>query len=105
MRVQRQPTLCTLVAGLCLALGGSGCAFGPMTITKTHGRYADAVQRVDEEQLLKNLVRLRYAEAPRNVDVASIAAQYELAAAAEARPFFSTESVTGPFFRSFSTIL
>lgn len=40
-----------------------------------------------------------------NLDAASIAAQYELSAAAEARPFFSTEGVNGPFFRSFASIL
>jgi len=82
----------------------SGCAFGPKAIERTHGRYAAAVQQVEEEQFLKNVVRLRYMEAPRNLDVSSIAAQYELSAGAEARPFFSTES-TSDLFRSFSTVL
>ena len=82
-----------------------GCALGPKAIEQTHGKYATAVQRVDEEQFLKNVVRLRYVEAPKSLDITSIAAQYEIAAAGELRPFFGTESVTGPFFRSFSTVL
>ena len=81
-----------------------GCAFGPRAIEKTHGRYAASVQRVEEEQFLKNIVRLRYTEAPRNLEVAAIATQYEMSAGAEARPFFSTEA-TGDMFRSFRSVL
>lgn len=94
-----------LALALALALWAPGCAFGPKALERTHGQYGAAVQRVEEEQFLKNIVRLRYVEAPRNLDVAAIAAQYELSAGAEARPFFSTESVSGPFFRSFSRVL
>lgn len=83
----------------------AGCAFGPKAIERTHGQYASAVQKVDEEQFLRNIVRLRYLESPRDLEVSAIAAQYELAAGAEARPFFSTESVSGPFFRGFSRLL
>jgi hypothetical protein len=86
------------------AVLAAGCSFGPKAIERTHGKYGAAVQRVEEEQFLKNVVRLRYVEAPRNLDVAAIAAQYELSAGAEARPFFSTEA-TGDLFRSFTTIL
>ena len=46
------------------------------------------VRLVDEEQLLRNLVPMRYNEVPLNLNVASTAAQYELAGGAEARPFF-----------------
>jgi hypothetical protein len=82
-----------------------GCAFGPKAIEKTHGRYATAVQRVEEEQFLKNVVRLRYVEGPRNLDVAAIAAQYELTAGAEARPFFSAPNPAGSTFQTFARIL
>jgi hypothetical protein len=82
-----------LTAGvLLLAAAGGGCAFGPKAIEKTHGRYATAVQRVEEEQFLKNVVRLRYVEAPRNLEVSAIAAQYELTAGAEARPFYNSQA-------------
>jgi hypothetical protein len=77
---------------LAVSLGAGGCSFGPKAIEHTHRRYAAAVVRVDEEQLLRNIVRRRYTEAPINLDVSPIAAQYELSASAEARPFFSTEA-------------
>src|SRR5262249_38906694 len=43
-------------------------------------------------------------EGPLDLDVNSIAAQYELSAQAEARPFFSPQA-TGNFFRAFTRIL
>lgn len=89
---------------LALLLGASGCTFGSKAIEKTHGPYAAAVQRVDEEQLLKNIVRMRYVETPRALEITSIAAQYELSATAEARPFFSS-AATSTVAESFSTVL
>ena len=67
---------------------GGGPAFGPKVLEKTHGRYNEAVRRVDEEQLLRNVVRMRYNESPLELNVSSIASQYELDGSAEARPFF-----------------
>ncbi len=84
----------------------SGCAFGPRALERTHGLYASAVQRVDEEQFLHNIVRLRYLEGATSLEVAAIAAQYELSASADARPFFSTESAgSPPIFGQFSALL
>lgn len=92
-----------VIAAISLA---PGCSFGPRALERTHGPYAAAVQQVDEEQFLKNIVRLRYLEAPTSLEVASIAAQYELSASAEARPFFSTEAAGTPaIFRPFTAIL
>jgi hypothetical protein len=82
-----------------------GCAFGPKVLEKTHGRYNEAVRRVDEEQLLRNLVRMRYNETPLDLTVSSIAAQYELDGGAEARPFFSTPNPAGNTFHPFARIL
>src|SRR5262249_30329689 len=65
-----------------------GCAFGPKALEMTHGRYNEALRHVREEELLRNLVHLRYNEDPSALNVASIAAQYELGGTAEARPFF-----------------
>lgn len=91
---------------LCLVcLCGPGCSFGPRALEKTHGRYNEAYRQVDSEELLLNIVRLRYGDPPAEVEVSSIAAQYELSASAEARPFFGTESVSGPVFKSLSTVL
>ncbi len=83
-----------------------GCAFGPRVLEKTHGRYQESVRQVDEEQLLRNIVHLRYSEVPLELTVSSIATQYELAGAAEARPFFVAPNPgSHPFFRTFTSIL
>jgi hypothetical protein len=71
----------------------------------SHRPYNEAVKEVAEEQLLLNLVRLRYNDDPMRLDVASIAAQYELDAAAEARPFFAAPNPAGTVFETFSRIL
>ena len=95
----------SLILFVVAMLLAGGCAFGPRAIEKTHGKYGAAVQRVEEEQFLKNVVRLRYVEAPRNLDVTTIAAQYELSAGAEARPFFEAPNPTGGVFRTFRNLL
>ncbi len=89
-----------------IALCG-GCAFGPRTLEKTHGRYYESIRLVDEEELLRNLVHMRYNETPASLNVQSIAAQYELSGQAEARPFFlaPNPSSSPPFFRTFAAVL
>jgi len=91
--------------GLWLVTTGAGCSFGPRVLEKSHGRYNEAIRRVDEEQLLRNLVHVRYNEVPYRLAVSSIAAQYELAGSAEARPFFDVPNQSGPIFRTFTKIL
>jgi hypothetical protein len=94
-----------LAWGLGLASTTGGCAFGPKVLELSHGRYNEAVRRVDEEQLLRNLVHMRYNEIPLNLNVSSIAAQYELAGGAEARPFFLAPNPSGSTFRTFTSVL
>jgi hypothetical protein len=105
MRVRRS-RLAAVAWGLVLGLCG-GCAFGPRALERTHGRYNEAVRAVDEEEFLRNLVRLRYNENPSWLNVTSIAAQYELTAQAEARPFFiaPNPSNSNVIFRTFTAIL
>ena len=93
-------TLVRLVPLLAL----SGCAFGPRALEGSHGRYNEAVRTVNEEQLLRNLVHLRYAESPLNLEVTIIANAFELSGQAEGRPFFSPQA-SKSIFRSFSTVL
>lgn len=101
---RRVQTTVVLASSLGL-LAASGCGFGPMVLERSHGRYTEAVRHVDEEQLLRNLVHMRYNEIPLNLNVSSIAAQYELAGGAEARPFFGTPNPAGKTFRTFTSVL
>ncbi len=97
-----------VASGLSLGLAfGGGCAFGPVVLEKTHGRYNEAIRHVDEEQLLRNIVRMRYNESPLDLTISSIAAQYELDGSAEARPFFAAPNPSNSniVFRTFTKIL
>jgi hypothetical protein len=76
-------------------------------LERSHGQYYEAVRQVNEEELLRNLVHLRYNEFPLALNVSSIAAQYELSGTAEARPFFlaPNPSNSNVIFKTFTTIL
>jgi hypothetical protein len=76
-----------------------------MALEHSVGPYNEAVTRVSEEQLLMNLVRLRYNDNPTRLDVASIAAQYEIDGTVEAKPFFQTPNPAGSVFQTFTNIL
>jgi hypothetical protein len=104
-RPRRTNCAVAVACGLALALAGGGCAFGPTVLEKTHGRYNESVRLVEEEQLLRNLVHLRYNETPLDLNVSSIASQYELAGSAEARPFFLAPNPNGSIFRTFTSVL
>lgn len=93
------------VVPILLTLSAGGCALGPRALAKSHGMYNESFARVDAEELLLNIVRFRYNDPPAEVEVSAIAAQYELSAQAEGRPFFSTEATGGDLFRSFSAFL
>src|SRR5580698_1564775 len=94
-----------LCLGLMSAWAASGCNFGAHMIESSVGPYNEAVTRVGEEQLLLNVVRMRYNDNPTRLDVSSIAAQYELDATAEAQPFFQAPNPAGAVFRTFTRIL
>jgi hypothetical protein len=96
-----------LVCCLTLTSLSSGCAFGPHVLEATHGRYNESVRSVYEEQLLRNIVHVRYNEVPAALNVSGIAAQYELSTQAEARPFFiaPNPSNSNVIFKTFTSIL
>jgi hypothetical protein len=96
----RAVILTTLLATL-----PAGCNFGPRVIEKTHGKYAESVRKVQEEQVLRQFVLLRYNEISLSLDISSIAAQYQLSAGAEARPFFGTPNPAGNIFHTYPMVL
>jgi hypothetical protein len=92
----------SLLAFLAFALGAGGCALGPRALELSHPRYNDALKQVKEEQLLLNLVRLRYNDNLAHLDVSSIAAQYEVDAQVQLQPFFTAQGANiGPPFGPF----
>jgi hypothetical protein len=60
--------------------GVSGC-LGPKAVRYTRMRYNEVVRATNDEQLLMNIVRLRYADSPIFIDLPSITSQFEVAGA------------------------
>src|SRR5438105_4897108 len=77
-----------LTAAAYAALGG-GCSFGPRALHNDRVRYNEALKVSSEEQLLLNIVRLRYTDTPSSVGVTSLADQYEYARSIGLTPFFT----------------
>ncbi len=59
-----------------LALSVGGCIRGPSALQVSRTRYNEAIQRTTDEQLLLNLVRLKYRDTPLFVEVGSVQAQF-----------------------------
>ena len=67
----------------------NGCAsFGPQYLQESRLQYNEVVKASSEEQLLLNIVRLRYGDTPSSLAVSSVAAQFELAKSFQLTPFF-----------------
>jgi hypothetical protein len=81
----------------------AGCATGPSSVTDTRLAYNEAIKATAEQQLLLNIVRLRYTDTPSSLSVASVTAQFELIKQLQLTPFF-TASGAEPN-RSFTAIL
>lgn len=77
-----------------VVLAHAGCALGPRGLEATRLRYNEALKVTSEEQLLLNIVRLRYGETPSSLAVSTIAAQFELSHNAKLIPLFG---VSGDF--------
>ncbi len=67
----RRAALWLLVAGLC------GCV-GPGAIRQTRLKYNEVIRDTNDQQLLINIVRLRYADSPVFIDLPSITSQFEV---------------------------
>ncbi|MFO0847685.1 MAG: hypothetical protein U0871_03855 [Gemmataceae bacterium] len=78
-----------LVCGVLLAAVPAGCRLGPRSVESNRLRYNEAVKVTTEEQLLLNIVRLRYTDNPSSLSVSAIADQHELVAGLRAMPFFT----------------
>jgi hypothetical protein len=71
--------------GCCLAATLLAGCFGPQAVQCTRARYNEVIQTTSNEELLLNLVRLRYLENPGFLPVTGLTAQFELNAIASGR--------------------
>ncbi|MBC7697007.1 MAG: hypothetical protein H7Z70_01425 [Bacteroidia bacterium] len=67
----------------------TGCStFGPLSLEQTRLQYNETVKATTEQQLLLNIVRLRYTDTPSSLAVSAIAAQFERSQSFALIPFF-----------------
>lgn len=91
-------------AMLTIPLLATGCAsVGPEALYRNRLHYNEVVKTSTEEQLLLNIVRLRYTDTPSSLAISSIAAQFERAQSAGILPFFTAAG--GDVHRSFTAVL
>jgi hypothetical protein len=67
------------LALLAACLASVGCV-GPAAVRSSRLKYNEAVRVTNDEQILTNIVRLRYADSPVFIDLPNITSQFELAA-------------------------
>lgn len=77
------------------ALAGCATRMGPRTIPGARFNYNDKIARSHNDQLLLNLVRLRYRDTPVFLDVGTVIAQYTLSGEASAGPTINVDGVAG----------
>jgi hypothetical protein len=64
---------------LFLVLGPMGCLnFGPISLKSERSKYNMAIQKTNDEQLLLNLVRLKYRDTPFFLEVGNVASQFRM---------------------------
>lgn len=90
-RVLGPHTSCVLVATLLVSCAG----YGPGTIQRDQMDYGLSLNKSRKQQLLANIVRLRYLEAPVFVDVASVINQYALSGNVQAGLGFNNSFSSG----------
>jgi hypothetical protein len=90
-------TRCLLLTLAAAGLGQLGCSIGPRVLLRDRLRYNEAVKTSSEEQLLLNIVRLRYIDSPSSLAISSVADQYELTRSLGVTPFFQAAAAGQAF--------
>jgi hypothetical protein len=87
--MNRRP-LALVALGLCAAVALAGCAttYGSRTVEPTRFDYNEALAQSWNQQMLLNLVRLRYRDTPQFLEVSSVLAQYSFTGAGGASASF-----------------
>ena len=67
----------------------TGCSvIGPRSLKQSRLQYNEVVKVTSEEEMLLNIVRLRYVDTPSSLQISNIAAQFELLNSLQLTPFF-----------------
>ncbi len=100
--VMNYPTVRNALIPATLALGllfGAGCSsIGPGTVKRDRMHYSTAVADSWKEQLLLNIVKTRFGDAPAFLEVVSVVSGYSLEQGVSLNGQFSPESMRGDTF-------
>jgi hypothetical protein len=87
---------CRLTLGaLLIALAGCSVV-GPPSLKHTRLSYNEVIKTTSEEEMLLNIVRLRYTDTPSSLQITNIAAQFELIKSLGITPFYVATGVSAP---------
>lgn len=92
-----------LFAALVSLLLASCGSFGPSSLQQTRLEYNESIKSTTEEQMLLNIVRLRYTDTPSSLGVSAIAAQFERTQSLGLTPFFTASGAD--INQSFTSVL
>jgi hypothetical protein len=78
-----------VTGALLVSLLATGCSvIGPRSLKQSRTEYNEVVKTTSEEEMLLNIVRLRYVDTPSSLQISNIAAQFELLNSLQLTPFF-----------------
>ena len=80
MIMRRLHAYTLLILTLTAMLSGCQSAFGPQALERTHPAYNEAIVTSINEQMLQNLVRMRYRDVPFFLEIGSVTASLSLGA-------------------------
>lgn len=80
----------SVVLALLMLSAMVGCTIGPRSLSNSRIHYNEAVKTTSEQQLLLNIVRLRYIDTPSSLSISNIADQQEMSAGVGMVPFFTS---------------
>jgi hypothetical protein len=100
--MKKHALLRTMLGGLLLLLvAETGCkSIGPGTVQRDRMHYTTAAANSRKEQLLLNIVKSRFADAPYFLEVASVVSGYSLETGVSVTGQFSPENLRGDSFAS-----
>ncbi len=95
-----------LAGALLLSLVTAGCSvIGPRSLKQSRLQYNEVVKVTSEEEMLLNIVRLRYVDTPSSLQISNIAAQFELINSLQLTPFFVSSASGIDPSRSYTAVL
>jgi hypothetical protein len=92
----RRMVVLTAVVLTSAVLTASGCVTrGPAAIRVQRGQYSTAIQQTTDEQLLQNVVRLRYGQTPTFLELTGAVVQLRTETGGDARVDFGSSATAG----------